>query len=77
MIMENFSARDELERIMKKTHMLAVLASMGSSHCSFNDYFINYSEVFSSKIDTHAIYCSLECIGSNLQFGVICPLNRE
>ena len=47
-------ARRDLKRSVKHMHRLSDLSSIGISrhHCLFHHYFINYNEVFSSKIGT-------------------------
>ena len=74
--MGNSSAREDLQRTVKQLHALSVLLGTGNSHRYrlFNHYFINYNEVFSSKIDRLVTMESIECGLIKLNLGVICPL---
>ena len=54
-----------------------VLSSHGISHrhCLFHHYFVNYNEVFSSKIGTLVVVVrNVAPIGNQLKFGVSCSL---
>ena len=80
MIMGNSKAQENWKAIHLLHSRLQVLSSSGNSHHRlFNDYFINYNEVFSSKIDIHTrdVLERSECMGIKLKFGASCPLINQ
>ena len=56
MMVGNPSAREDPERAIKQMHRLLSSTGISHHHCIFNHYFVNYIEVFSSKIGTVVMY---------------------